>query len=213
MSTHKRQQRCSQPPSQYILPRLPPLVSKSRCHLVSPVQHRVQLVHQNIRSEDTEAPTTQTANVELQHQRLRNHISIPAVPSSHDFTSPSLRLQLPHSTVSSPKQKQSRSVVVDPCTNMYSDRVQAYGSFGFPGFSRGNLVSGMDTRESATLSTEHLLYSDLQLQETIQNQQSQNYWIPILHAPEDVVWAAMAQPTLGVHQGKCSTCSIRLHPR
>jgi len=48
------------------------------------------------------------------------------------------------------------------------------------------------------LSTQHPPYGNkLQLQETIQNRQDQDYWLPMHH---DVAWAAMVQPTIGVQE-------------
>jgi len=199
MSTRKAQKCCSQPPSQYNLPQLRPLAPKLPGHPVSPVQHRPQLEHQNIRNEqDTEALTTHKADFGLQHPATSQPY-IPSVPSSHDFTLPSLLS--PNTTFTNLERKQP--VVVNPCTNIYSDRfllTSAYG--GFQGLAQGNLASGVDTHGSVDLSTQHLLYGDLQLQETTQNPQGQNFWMPTLHAPEDSVWVAMAQPTIGVDQGQ-----------
>ena len=50
-------------------------------------------------------------------------------------------------------------------------------------------VSGVDTHKSVDTLDQHLLYGNLQLEETIQNQQDQDHW---LHALGDVVWAPMA---------------------
>jgi len=79
----------------------------------------------------------------------------------------------------------------------------------FPQLACGNLLSGAPVVTNS--HTEHSPYGNLQLQETIQNRQGQDYWIPgipELHTPEDAVWTGMAQPTIGFHQGQYS---IHLH--
>jgi len=70
--------------------------------------------------------------------------------------------------------------------------------------ARGNLLRGarVATRESRSHSTQHPQYSSSKCQETAQNRQSQDYWVPTYDTSE--VWTAMVQPTLGIHQSRCS---------
>jgi len=188
----------------HIPPQLRLLAPKSSLsHSVSPVQ---QLERHNIWDEqDTEAPPTATTNVKLQHPATLQ-LYIPSVPNSgHDLTSPPLLS--PDATVSSLEGKQDE--VVAPCTNIYSSRVPLPpANDSLPELARGNLFPGARaaTSESYGLSTQHPSYDNLQLQETTQNRQGQDYGIPTLGTPE--VWTAMVQPTMGDHQSPCSICIL-----
>jgi len=209
MSTHprrrKRQQHiCSQDPSPHKQLRLlAPKVKARLRHSVSPVQHRLQLEHHNIRDEqNTEPPTAATVNVKLEYPETSQSY-IPSVSS--DFTSPPLLF--PDSTVSSFERKQD--AVVAPCTNGYFNRVLLAPADGnLPELTCGNLLSGdqVATDESHGLPSQHPSYNNLQLQETMQNQQDQDYWASTLDTPE--VWTIMTQPTIGVHQSQCSICFL-----
>jgi len=161
------------------------LAPKGKAPPVSPAQQRLQLEH-NIRDEQDAV-----ANVKI-HYPATSQAYLP-VCSIHNFAlSPLLS---PNSTASSLEQKQY--AMFPPCTNIYSNKASAYG--GFPELVSGNLVPGVDTRESVGPSTH---YGNLELQETIQNPQGQGYWIPTLNTPE--VWTVMGQPTIGAHQSQCS---------
>ncbi|RPB19763.1 hypothetical protein L211DRAFT_590905 [Terfezia boudieri ATCC MYA-4762] len=204
MSTYpgrrKRKQHCSQDAPQKR--QLPLLAPKGKTHQETTV---LQLEHNNIRDEQTtESPA---ANVKFQHpaNSQSSQSYIPTVSSAHDSTSPSFLL--PNSTGSSLK-------AVAPCMDInFSRGPSTLVDSGFPEFVRGNLVPAADTYENAGLSTHHLLYDKLQRQETTQGQ---DYWIPTLDAPEDAasqttVWAAIAQPTISLHQGQ-STLSTADRP-
>jgi len=184
MSTHPRRQRRSL--------QLRLLAPKGEI----PVQYRL---HNNIQDQQpTEGPDLAN-DVNLQQPATSQPcVPLTAVSSGHDFTSSSTRQ--PNSTFSIFERTQHP--VVAPWTNIYSNAspsTSAYG--GFPELAHGNEVPGVDAHENIGLLTQHLLYGDVQLQETFQNRQRQDYWIPTLHALEDAVWANMAQPTIGAHQG------------
>jgi len=191
----------------HIFPQLRLLAPKALLsHSVSPVQHRPQLEHHSIRDEqDTKAPSGPTANVKLQHRAAQPYIPLKSVSPAHDSTSPPL---LSHdSTVLSPKQAQHS--VVAPSTSTYSNRVPlSLADNDSPQLVCGNLLSGVVTRETLGLPTQHAPYSNLQLQETIQNRQGQDYWIPTLNRDTPEVLQAMMQPTIGVHQSLCSICIL-----
>jgi len=205
MSTHprrhpmrKRQQLSTQHPSlfKHILR---PLASKGKAspsHLGTPALH---LEHNNIRGEqDTAAPAAREADVKLQNPATSQplNININPLSSDHGFT-PSPLLP-PHPMASSLKQQQYAAVA--PSKNIYFNRVPlASDDDGFPEFAPGTLLSGVVTHETDGLSTP---YGNLQLQETIQNPQGQDYWVPALNALADAVWTAIAQPTIGVYQGQ-----------
>jgi len=154
------------------------LAPKLPGHLVSPVQQRLQLEHNIWDERDTEGHMAATANAKLQ-LLASSQSYIPSVPSRHGFTLSPL-----HPPLTS----------ADNC---------------LPELVGENLLSGTPvvTSESHDFSTQHLPYGNLQFQETLQNRQVQDYWIPMLHAPEDAVWAAMAQPTIGTHPGPSAECS------
>lgn len=163
MSTRK--QRRSQPLQ------LRPLAPKSPSHPEPAVQHKLQLGYQ-----DTEAPITHMGDAEPQHPATSQSYTLFA-PSSHDFTS--------HAAA------RSLEYVVDPYTNIDSDRAPSASVNG--GLHEGDLASGarIDTSEIVGCSTGHQLYGDFQ---PLQNRHEQGYyWIPTLHASEDAV--------IGAHQG------------
>jgi len=204
MSAHDcpKQKRCSQPTSphtQYILPHLRLLAPRPPAHLVSPVQHRQQLEHHNIRDEqDSEAPTDTTA-VNIQHSAA-SQSDIPSLSSGHGFTPPPLLS--PHPTASGLEEKQY--TVVAPGNNIYFSRVPLpLADDGYPELSYGNLPSGAPvvTSESRGLSTQYPPNGNLQLQATIQHRRGQDYLVPTPDSPEAL--GAIVQSTIGVHQGQC----------
>jgi len=192
------------------LPQLRSLAPKSSCHTVSPVQHRLQLEHHNIPDEqdteaqqDTEAPAAMatTTNIKPQHPAISQPYCPIESTCSYDVTLSSL---LPINSMALSCER-NQCVELAPCTNICSNRLPLTSEVGsFPELICGNQVSGVDTRE---IITQHILYRDLQLQETIQNRHGQDCWIPTLNAPEDGVWTVMEQPTIEVHQGQYS-----IHP-
>jgi len=198
MSTHhQRQPQLSSPHKRHILPQLRLLAPKLPCPPVPPVQHRLLLEHSNTRDEqDTEVPARLTANVPFQYPAALQQY-IPSVSPGYTFTSSPLLS--PDPVVSSLEQKQH--AVVTPYTNFYSDRVPLASADDYSNLAPGNLPR-MITSESHGLSTENPPYGNLQIQETIQNPQGQDYWVPTLDTPE--VWTVMAQPTIGVNQCQCS---------
>jgi len=183
---------------QHILPQLRLLAPKPK---TLPVQHKLELDNNNNRErQDTDREAT-TANVKVQHLTLQSSAPGPSVSPSYD-TTPS-QLLSPDSTVSCLEEKQYAVVVSS--TDIYSNRVPLISVDDcFPEFTLGNKLSGVVTHG---VSTHNLPYSNLQLQETIQNQ----YCIPIPDTAE--VWTSMAQPTIDVYQGQCSINSIWLCTR
>ncbi|KAF8453221.1 hypothetical protein BGX38DRAFT_1268791 [Terfezia claveryi] len=197
MSTYpgrrKRQLQCSQdaPQKRHILPQLRLLAPKGKTHPETTV---LQLEHTNIQDEQTTEGNA--ANVQNQH---------PATSQSYipNVSSTSSSLPLLNSMGSSHK-------AVAQCTDIHSNRgPSALFDRGFSEFVHGNLVPGVETYESAGLSTHHLLYDKLQHQEATQGQ---DYWVPTLDAPEDADWTAIVQPTIGVHQGQSSLSTFDQHP-
>ena len=204
MSTHhgvhpirKRQRRCSQDPSlhnQHIPPQLRRLAPKGRAY---PVQHKLQPSHDNIQDQQPAEHLDPVYDVHLRNSAA-SQSGVP-VSFDHDFTSSPLH---PDHTVSSLEPIQDLAIA--PCPNIYSNTMPfAWADDGAPELAPGNLFSGVVTTESHGLLP-HLLYGNLQFRMTSQNRQGQDYCIPTHHTPEDAGWTAMAQPTIGLHQGQCS---------
>jgi len=111
------------------------------------------------------------------------------IQQSATSVTPSSPLQPGHTFLSPEKTQQS---VVAPSTSTYSNRVPlSLADNGSPEPVRGNL----------------------QLQETVQNRQGQDYWVSTLNAPEGAVLTGMVQPTIGIHQGRCSICFLFQYAR
>jgi len=201
--TCKRQRCCSQhssPHHRHALRLLAPKGQALPCHPERPVLHKQQLGHNNTQ---VRQHTEEANGVNLQ-QSATSHSGIPLKPvsSGHNFT-PSYLLQ-PGRTFSSLERKKYSAAA--PCANIYSNGMPLTpAGDGFP----ENLLVGVVTRENPGLST-YLPYGHLQPQGTIQNQHSGDYCIPIPDAPEDLVWAAMEQPTIDVHQGQHSILFLTL---
>lgn len=196
------------PYKRHIFPQLRPLAPKvkaSSFHQVSPAQHRRQLQHHNIRKkQDTAASPATTANVKLK-QRETSQSYFPSVSSSHghDFT-PSPLLP-PDPTDSSLERKQY--AVVTPCTKIYSNSVPSTSADdSIAELAPGNLLSGalMVASESHGLSNQHPPYDNLQLQETVQNQQGQDYWTPTLDS--------LMQSTVDAHQNQSPQLNSDQYP-
>jgi len=190
MSAGQKQRRSSQLHYGHITPQVRLLAPKGKGLPETPVHHRQTLGHYNI------------------HDQQPIKGADPATQSSgHDFT-PSPLLQPGHTF------EQAQHSAVAPSTSIYSNRGPSNSAYaGFPELATGNLVSGLDTHESVGFSTQNLLYGSLQLQETIQSRHEdrEDYWMPTTtlgHAPEYAVWAGIAQPTIGFHQGQFSIHSI-----
>ena len=206
----KRQFQQRPPPYKlHTLPQLRVLAPAPPRHPVSPVQHRLQLEHNTQDEQDTEAPEPATTNNKLQNPATsQSYFSLDPDPTpfSHEFTLSSLLR--PDSVVSSLERK--RYAVVAARADIYPNSVP------FPladnSSALGNLLSGVVTRENHSCSAQHLRNGNLQAQETIQNQQSQGYWVPTPNTPENVVWT-MVQPTTGAHQGQRSICFLTQHAR
>jgi len=188
VTVSRRRKRCSQLHKQ----QLRPLAPKGKALPSHPEAPVLQSEHNSIWSEqDTEAPATQS------------YIPLKPVSSDHDFT-PSPLLP-PNFTVASLERNQ----YVTPNTNIYfNNRLPlTLDDDGFPEFAPGNLFSDVVTHDSHGLSTHNVPYSNLQLQETIQNRQDQDFWMPGLHVAEGAVWTDMAQPTICAYKGQSS-----IHP-
>ncbi|KAF8453217.1 hypothetical protein BGX38DRAFT_1268785 [Terfezia claveryi] len=173
---------------------LRPLAPKGKAHPETRLQHRSNF--------QDEQPTegTDTANeVNLELSATpQSCVPLRFISSGHDVASSSLLP--PDSTVSNLERK--HYAAVSPCMNTYSSRIPfpSVGSRFFPEVSPRKLFSGIVTPESHGLSTHYPPYGNLRIPDTIQNRQSQDYWIPTLDAPEDAIWASMTQPTIGFHQ-------------
>ena len=168
----KRQQHrsLSSPHKQHILPQLRLLAAKGKASRSNPETPALQLEHRD--EQDTEPPATCSSNFNLQHPVTKE--------SANDFTSSSLLS--PDSTVSTLDRIQYAAVA--PSTNIYSNRVPLTSADnGFPELAPGNLLSAIDTCESHGRPTHYPPYSNPQLQETIQNQQDQDYGIPTNRVP------------------------------
>jgi len=199
----KRQRHSSQHPSRQLC-RIAP---KGRTYSETQLQHR--LLNNVPYKQPTEGSDT-VNNVALQPSGT-SQSCVPLIPTSsgRDFTTSSLFW--PDHTFSSLERIQASAKATAPCPNIYSNRMPlTWADGGFPELVSAapelaprNLFSGVTsaTLESHGPSTHHLPQSNLQLQGTIQNQQRQGYCAPTLRPPEDAVWTAMAQPTIGVHQG------------
>ncbi|KAF8453214.1 hypothetical protein BGX38DRAFT_1141656 [Terfezia claveryi] len=186
------------PYKRHNLPKLRPLAPKGKApsfHQESPAQRRRQLQHQNIRNkQDTAAPPATTANVKLKH-RATSQTYIPSVSSSHGRECAQSLLLPPDPAVSNLERKQY--AVVAPCTKISSNRVPSTSvDDSIAELPRGNLPSGalVIASESHVLSTQHSPYDNLQLQETFQNQQGQDYWTPTL--------GSLVQSTVDAHQSQ-----------
>ena len=178
-------------------PLLAPKGKASPSHPETPV---LQLENNNTRDEQDTVPST---HVNLQRLAF-SQSHIPVVSSGYDFTLPPLFP--PDSVVPGPERKQYATIYPNIYTNGAS---LALANDSLPGFTPRNLLSGAQAMNSKSLdsSTQHPPYDNLQLQETIPNWQSQDYWIPPLNTPE--VWPA----PIGVHQRQCSTPSRTLSGR
>jgi len=177
-------------PQQWDIPRqlrlLAPKGKALPCHPETPVQDQ---------------QPTEGHDVNLQQSvTSQSYVPLKPVSCSHGFTSASS----PHPDHTFSNLERTQHSVVAPYTNFNSNRVPpTWANDGSPELARGNLVSGVD--ETLGLSTQNLLYGNLQLQETIQSRHgggSEDHWLPMHHALEDAVWAAMAQPTIAVYQSQ-----------
>lgn len=91
----------------------------------------------------------------------------------------------------------------------YSNKVPSTSvDDGFLVPAPGNTPTGVVTREIQGLSAHCLPYSNIQLQEAIQNHYGGDYYL--LDAPEGAVWATMAQPTIGFYQSPYFICILTL---
>ncbi|KAF8453223.1 hypothetical protein BGX38DRAFT_1268792 [Terfezia claveryi] len=188
---------------QHIPPQLRPLAPKLPCHLVSPVQYRLQLEHNKIQDEQhTEAPEAATVNFKPQHPAAsQSSIPLKSVSPGHGFTLPPF--PSPGSMVSNLQRQQHMDIY---CNRVPSTSLDS----GFPELGPGNRLSGVATCESHGLLIDNPPYSNLRFQGTIQNHYSGDYWM--LGAPEDAVWTTTVQPTFGVHQSQLSQCTINQYP-
>ena len=197
----KRQQHSSQLPSQLRL--LAPKSEALPSHPETPVQYRLQSDIQNQQTTSTGGEDGNDINLQ-QSATPQSCVPLKSVSSSHGFT-PSSTLQPNDFTFPTPEQTQHPVVALR--TNIYSNRGPSTSVYaGFPELAAGDVASGVD--DNVGPSTQHPLYCNLQLQETIQHQQGHDYWMPTPHAPEDVLWIAMGQPTVGVHQSQYFIRSI-----
>jgi len=180
----RKRQRRSQLPSLHNRHILPLLAPKGRAYPETPVQHGLSLGHNNIQYQQPTGGLDPGNDINFQ----QSAVSQPGVP---------LKPVSPGHAFQSLERKQDSAVA--PYLNTYSNRMPLTWADGFPELALGNPVSGAVTLENHGLSAHHLPHSNLQLQETIQNQQAQDCCLPTLHVPNDAVWAAMTQPNIGVH--------------
>ena len=208
LPTHHRGQpirkRCSQHRSynRHLAQQLRLLAPKDKELPETPVQQHQQATEG--------ADSVSDVNIQ-QPAASQSHAYFVPASSGHGFTSSSLLQCDHHHTLSSLERKQDSAVA--PSTRIYFDRGPSSTSYGgSPALECENLVWGGGANGSVGPSTQQLSYGNLQLQGTIDYQHSGGYWMPpMIHAPENAVWTAKAQPTIGVHRGQCSICSIRLH--
>lgn len=166
------------------------------------MQHRIPLGHNHQQAiEGAESVN----DVNLQ-QSATSPLYFPLKPVSSGYGFTSFSPFQPDHTFSN--LERTHHAAVAPSTNIYSNRGPSTPTYaGFPEIAAGDLVSRVDTYGSVGPSTQQLSYGNVNHQETINNrhgEDSEAYWIPMHHAPGDVVWTAKAQPAIGVHQSQCS---------